>query len=62
MLTATVAKLRELQTTGRRLLVLRRRVIPFLANRALQCHYFAHLSILTDPGTHVPAIHVFLFG
>ncbi len=42
MLAATAAELRELQPTRGRLLVLRRRVIPFLTHRALQCHDFTH--------------------
>jgi hypothetical protein len=51
VLAAAVAELRELETAGGRLLVLRRRVIPLLANGALQCDDFAHLFILTDrPG------------
>jgi hypothetical protein len=48
VLAAGIAELRELQATGGRLLVLRRRVIPVLALGALQCNNFAHLSILTD--------------
>jgi hypothetical protein len=48
VLAAGIAELRELQTAGGRLLVLRRRVIPVLALGALQCNNFAHLSILTD--------------
>ena len=35
VLTATIAELRELQTLGGRLLVLRRRIVPFLAHRTL---------------------------
>src|SRR5580692_2436035 len=48
VLAATVTKLLELQTARGRLLVLRRRVIPFLALSALQCHNFPHLLILTE--------------
>jgi hypothetical protein len=48
VLAATPAKLRELQPTGGRLLVLRRRVVPLLAHRTLQCHDFAHPFILTE--------------
>jgi hypothetical protein len=48
MLAAAIAELRELKPTRRRLLVLRRRVIPLLTNRALQCHDFTHVSILSD--------------
>ena len=50
VLAAAVAELRELEAASGRLLVLRRRVIPRLALRALQCHDFAHLPILTDSG------------
>jgi hypothetical protein len=46
VLAAAVAELRELETAGGRLLVLRRRVIPLLANGALQCDDFAHLFII----------------
>ena len=48
VLAAGIAELRELQTPGGRLLVLRCRVVPVLALGALQCDNFAHLSILTD--------------
>jgi hypothetical protein len=48
VLAAGIAELRELQTAGGRLLVLRRRVVPVLALGALQCDDFAHLFILTD--------------
>ena len=48
VLAAAVAELLELETASGRLLVLRRRVVPLLAIRALQCHDFAHLFILTD--------------
>jgi hypothetical protein len=48
VLAAGIAELRELETAGGRLLVLRRRVVPVLALRALQCNNFAHLFILTD--------------
>ena len=48
VLAAGIAELRELQTAGGRLLVLRCRVVPVLALGALQCDNFAHLSILTD--------------
>jgi hypothetical protein len=55
VLAAGIAELRELQTAGGRLLVLRRRVVPVLALGALQCDNFAHLSILTDfAGFHRP--------
>jgi hypothetical protein len=46
VLAAAVAELLELETASGRLLVLRRRVVPLLAIRALQCHDFTHLSIL----------------
>lgn len=48
---AGVAELRELQTTGGGLLVLRGRVVPVLALRALQCDDLAHSSnlLLTWP-------------
>jgi hypothetical protein len=48
VLAAGIAELRELEPTGGRLLVLRRRVIPVFALGALQCNNFAHFSILTD--------------
>jgi hypothetical protein len=48
VLAAGVAELRELKPASGRLLVLRRRVVPVLARRTLQCNNFAHLSILTD--------------
>jgi hypothetical protein len=47
VLAAAVAELRELKTLGRRLLVLRRRVIPLLALSALQCHNFTHFNFPT---------------
>jgi hypothetical protein len=57
MLAAPIAELRELEPAGGRLLVLRRRVIPFLAIRTLQGNYFTHISILTDPEAfHAPEI------
>jgi hypothetical protein len=42
VLAATVAELLELETACGRLLVLRRRVVPFLALSALQCNNFPH--------------------
>ena len=48
VLPAGIAKLRELQAPSGRLLVLRRRVVPVFALRALQCNNFAHSPILTD--------------
>jgi hypothetical protein len=44
MLAAAVTELLELQTARGRLLVLGRRVIPFLALRALQCNNFPHFQ------------------
>jgi hypothetical protein len=48
VLAAGIAELRELQATGGRLLVLRRRIVPVFAIGALQCDNFAHFFILTD--------------
>ena len=42
MLAAAIAKLRELEPTRGRLLILRRRVIALLAYRTLQGNYFTH--------------------
>ena len=42
VLAARITKLRELQPTRRRLLVLRGGIIPVLAGRALQCNDLAH--------------------
>jgi hypothetical protein len=42
VLAAGVAELRELKPARGRLLVLRRRVVPVLARRTLQCNNFAH--------------------
>jgi hypothetical protein len=50
VLPAALTELREFQTTGGRLLVLRRRVITLLALTALQRNNFPHLPILTDLG------------
>jgi hypothetical protein len=44
VLAAAVTKLRELETARGRLLVLRRRVVPLLANRALQRNDFPHFE------------------
>jgi hypothetical protein len=44
VLAAAVTELLELQTAGGRLLVLGRRVIPFLALSALQCNNFPHFQ------------------
>jgi hypothetical protein len=46
VLAAAIAKLRELKTSRRRLLVLRRRVIPLLTHWALQRHDFTHVIII----------------
>jgi hypothetical protein len=67
VLAAAVAELRELETAGGRLLVLRRRVIPLLAYGALQRHNFAHLFILTDrpesrPGRSKAQFHLAAFA
>ncbi len=53
VLAAGIAELRELETAGGRLLVLRGGVVPVLALRALQCDDFAHLVnlLLTWPAT-----------
>jgi hypothetical protein len=50
VLAAAITELLELQAARGRLLVLRRRVIPFLALSALQCHNFPHFksSQVTD--------------
>ena len=42
VLAARVAELRHLQTASGRLLVLRRRIVPVLACRTLQCNDLAH--------------------
>ena len=46
VLAAAVTELLELQTASGRLLVLRSRVVPFLALSALQCHNFPHFQTL----------------
>src|ERR1035438_8181876 len=46
VLAAAVTELLELQAPRGRLLVLRRRVVPLLALRALQCNDFPHPQIL----------------
>jgi hypothetical protein len=52
VLAAGVAELRELKPASGRLLVLRRRVVPVLARRTLQCNNFAHcLLLLSWPAT-----------
>jgi hypothetical protein len=43
VLAATITELRELKPASGGLLVLRGRVVAFLAHRTLQCHYFAHI-------------------
>ena len=53
VLPARIAELRHLQTAGRRLLVLGRRIVPVLALRTLQGNDLAHgeyfLSSLASP-------------
>jgi hypothetical protein len=51
---ATLAELRELDPTGGRFLVLRRRIIALFALRTLQGNYFTHKYILTDSATSAP--------
>jgi hypothetical protein len=60
VLAATVTELLELKTAGGRLLVLRRRVITFLALSALQCHNFPHFKVLSVDGEQCPVINLFL--
>jgi hypothetical protein len=48
VLAAAITELLELEATGGRLLVLRRRVIALFALTALQCHNFTHFLILPD--------------
>jgi hypothetical protein len=50
VLPAALAELRELETAGGRLLVLRRRVVALFAIRTLEGNDFTHSSILTDFG------------
>jgi hypothetical protein len=47
VLAAAVTELLELKPARGRLLVLRCRVVPFLALRALQCDNFPHIQILS---------------
>ena len=66
MLPARVAKLGELQPSRGRLLVLRRRIVPVLTIRTLQCNDLAHdTSSLVWPTTSagkqlVSAVGVYL--
>lgn len=53
VLAACVAELLELQTAGRRLLVLRGGVVPVLAIRALQGYDLAHKDILSCVANHL---------
>ena len=53
VLAAAITELRELQATGGRLLVLRRRVIPVLAFGALQCDDFAHYLYSPNLASHL---------
>jgi hypothetical protein len=63
VLAAGIAELRELKAARGRLLVLRRRVVPVFALRALQCNNFAHLFILTDfEAVHTPAPKSFILN
>lgn len=48
VLAAAITELRELETAGGRLLILRRCVVALLALATLQCHDFTHLIILID--------------
>jgi hypothetical protein len=65
MLPARVAKLGELQPSRRCLLVLRRRIVPVLAIRTLQCNDFAHKYFLSSVASHLgwqaacPAVGIF---
>src|SRR5215469_1382118 len=51
VLAARVAKLGELETSSRGLLVLGGRVVPVLAHRTLQADDLAHTLLLTWPAT-----------
>ena len=56
VLAATVTELLELKPARGRLLVLRSRVVPFLALSALQCHNFPHLQIPFEFKVHSPQL------
>jgi hypothetical protein len=56
VLAAAVTELLELQTARGRLFVLRRRVIPLLALRALQCNNFPHSKFLSAISHQLSAI------
>jgi len=53
VLAAGVAELRELKPARGRLLVLRRRVVPVLARRTLQCDNFAHYVSPSNVASHL---------
>jgi hypothetical protein len=53
VLAAAVTELLELKAARGRLLVLRCRVVPFLALRALQCDNFPHIQILSESSEKV---------
>jgi len=53
MLPARVAKLGELQPTRGCLLVLRRRIVPILTIRTLQCNDLAHNDFLSSVASHL---------
>jgi hypothetical protein len=56
VLAAAVTELLELETASGRLLVLRRRVVPLLALRALQRHNLAHF-VLPSQSDYVAGIN-----
>ena len=53
VLAAGIAELRELKPARGRLLVLRRRVVPVLARRTLQCDNFAHFVSSPNVASHL---------
>ena len=53
MLPARVAKLGELQPSRGCFLVLRRRIVPVLAIRTLQCNDLAHYDFLSSVASHL---------
>ena len=53
VLPARVAKLGELQPASGRLLVLRRRIVPVLTIRTLQCNDLAHKYFLSSVANHL---------
>ena len=52
VLAAGIAELRELKPPSGRLLVLRRRVVPVLAHRTLQCDNVAHFVCSPNVASH----------